>query len=106
MRPPPPGGYIGLGSQIWAWLAIHRLGRAGPDALARAEALAGQLPAALDAWDGSELLTGSAGAIVALLQLAAATQEQDWTRHASSIGEQVLKTARRTGDTACWPSRT
>jgi type 2 lantibiotic biosynthesis protein LanM len=106
MRPPPPGGYIGLGSQIWAWLALHRLGVAGPDALARAEALASQVPAAVDAWDGSELLTGSAGAIVPLLQLAAVTQEACWTRHAAAIGEQLVEAARRTGDTACWPSRT
>jgi type 2 lantibiotic biosynthesis protein LanM len=106
MRPQPPGGYIGIGSQIWAWLTLHRLGVAETEGPARARALAGRLPAAVDAWDGFELLTGSAGAIVPLLQLAAVTREQDWIRDAAAIGERIVQAARRTGETARWPSRT
>jgi type 2 lantibiotic biosynthesis protein LanM len=104
MRPQPPGGYIGMGSQIWAWLALHRLGVAETESLARARALAAQLPAAVDASDSFELLTGSAGAIVPLLQLASVTGKQDWVRDAAAIGERLVQAARWTGDTARWPS--
>jgi lantibiotic modifying enzyme len=106
MRPQPPGGYIGMGSQIWAWLVLHRLGLAETESLVRARALAGQLPAAVDAWDGFELLTGSAGAIVPLLQLAAVTRELDWIREAAAIGERLVQAARWSGNSARWPSRT
>jgi type 2 lantibiotic biosynthesis protein LanM len=106
MRPQPPGGYIGMGSQIWAWLVLHRLGVAEAEGLVRARALAGLLPAAVDAWAGFELLTGSAGAIVPLLQLAAVTREQDWIRDAADIGERLAQAARWTGGTARWPSQT
>ena len=55
-RPPPPGAYMGLGSQIWAWLTLHRLGAVGPNALTRARALAQQLPDAIAASEETELL--------------------------------------------------
>ncbi|WP_460355416.1 type 2 lanthipeptide synthetase LanM family protein [Actinoallomurus acanthiterrae] len=105
LRPPPPGGYIGLGSQIWAWLTLHAWDAAGPDGLDRARALAGLLPKAVTAEDRYDVLTGMAGAIVPLLQLAAVTGEDDWTRHAVVIGDRIIAGARQKAGSMCWPSR-
>jgi type 2 lantibiotic biosynthesis protein LanM len=103
-RPAVPGGYIGLGSQIWAWLTLHGWGEGGPDGLARARALAMLMPAAVEAEDRFEVLTGMAGAIVPLLQLAEVTGEDQWTRQAVDVGERLVAAARWKGDTAYWPS--
>ncbi len=112
LRPPPAGGYIGLGSQIWAWLLLQEFGAAGPDGLDRARALADLLPAAVKADDDHDLLLGSAGAIVPLLGLSAATGEDRWTDAAAEIGVKLLGAARTTPPGArtttppgaCWPS--
>lgn len=95
-RPPAPGGYIGIGSQIRVWLTLHRWGvdGSGSDCIYRARALAGLLPTALAATDEAELLAGRAGAIVPLLRLAAATGETQWTEQAVAIGAQVVAAAR------------
>ncbi len=89
LRPPPPGGYIGLGSQIWAWLVLDRWAAAGADALDRARALAELLPAAVKADDDHDVLLGSAGAVVPLLKLADRTGEDRWTDQAVAIGEKL-----------------
>src|SRR5262249_59861123 len=39
LRPDPPGGYLGLGSRIWCWLLLRRLGAVGDEAVRRAQAL-------------------------------------------------------------------
>ena len=104
MRPLPPGLMIGIGSQIWVWLALERLGVAGPDGLARAKALAGLLPESAAAFGSYELLTGVSGAIVPLLQLAEATGQERWTREAVRLGNQVVAAARRDADLAWWAS--
>ncbi|HEY7147378.1 MAG TPA: lanthionine synthetase LanC family protein [Streptosporangiaceae bacterium] len=103
-RPPLPGGYVGLGSQVWAWLALHRLGAGGSDALSRARALARLLPDAVAASEEAELLAGAAGAIIPLLHLAAVTSENQWLDQATAIGDRLIETARWENDTACWPS--
>jgi type 2 lantibiotic biosynthesis protein LanM len=103
-RPPPPGAYIGLGSQIWAWLTLHRLGAAGPDALTRARALAQQLPDAIAASEETELLAGTAGAIIPLLHLAAATGENQWLGLAGTVGDRLIEAARWKDTAAYWPS--
>jgi type 2 lantibiotic biosynthesis protein LanM len=103
-RPPPPGAYVGLGSRIWAWLTLHRLGAVGPDALARARALARQLPDAVAASKETELLVGAAGAIIPLLQLAAATSETQWLDQATNVGDHLIGAACWKGAAAYWPS--
>lgn len=103
-RPLPPGAYVGLGSRIWAWLTLHRLDAAGPDALSRARALATQLPDAVAASEEAELLAGTAGAIVPLLRLAAATGEQHWLDQATAVGDRLVAAAQWKDDTAYWPS--
>ena len=102
-RPPAAGGYVGIGSQIWAWLTLYQWGEA-PDGLARARALAGVLPAAAAASDSHDLLTGMAGAIVPLLQLSWAAGEQRWRHEAAVIGGRLGQAAQRQDGAACWTS--
>jgi type 2 lantibiotic biosynthesis protein LanM len=104
LRPATPGGYIGLGSQVWAWLTLHAWGAAELDGLDRARALAALLPAAITAEDRFDLLTGMAGAIVPLQRLTAVTGDGQWAGQAASIGERLIATARRKAGTWYWSS--
>ncbi len=95
-RPDPVGGYIGLGSQIWCWLAL--------DHVAEALELADQVPAALDASEAPDIVTGTAGVIVPLLELARRTGDDRWTDLAARAGDLLAAQALRPGDGhACWP---
>ncbi len=97
MRPDDPGGYVGLGSLIWAWLLLGRLGVPGVDAITRASVAATQLADAV-AQDGElDLFRGMAGAIVPLLALAERTADPRWLTLAGQIGSR-LATAARVGD--------
>ncbi|TWP50656.1 type 2 lantipeptide synthetase LanM [Lentzea tibetensis] len=89
-RPDPTGGYIGLGSQIWCWLTLDRLGHPAVD---DAVFLAEQMPAAIDASEGPDLVVGTAGAIVPLLMLASRTGSPEWTSLALQVGVQLADTA-------------
>lgn len=102
-RPPPPGGWLGLGSQVWAWLTLDRLG-AAPDGTDRAVALARLVPAAAEADETLDLLTGTAGAIVPLLHLAAVTGDPQWQAVAGRLGDRLVAAARREDGTASWPT--
>ena len=113
IRPEPPGGYIGLGGQIWGWLLLRRLG-VGPDpeyALHRAQTLAALLPEAVHADGAHDLLSGPPGAIVPLLRLADVDGDREWVRTAVSIGEHMRDVAILTpaasgdGPTAWWPGQ-
>lgn len=102
-RPPQPGGWAGLGSQVWSWLLLDRLGRAGDDGIRRAAALAASVPAAVAADDVVDVLAGSAGAVVPLLDLARRTGDRRWTGMATSVGERVVDLADVAPDgTARW----
>ncbi|MEU6743991.1 type 2 lanthipeptide synthetase LanM family protein [Streptosporangium sandarakinum] len=104
-RPATPGGYVGIGSQIWSWLLLRRLGTVGSEeAVARAGALAGQLPEAVAADGVYDLLTGMAGAIVPLLRLSEQTGDQQWSTQADRIGERLLSLAHIDDRGARWPS--
>jgi type 2 lantibiotic biosynthesis protein LanM len=104
-RPAPPGGFAGLGSRLWAWLALHRIAPdAVPDALDRARALARTLPEAVAATENGELLAGIAGAVVPLLHLAAETGEQVWLDQARDAGDRLVATAHRQNGAAFWPT--
>ncbi|HEX4812338.1 MAG TPA: type 2 lanthipeptide synthetase LanM family protein [Nonomuraea sp.] len=66
-----PGGYLGGGSRIWAWLLLGRLGAVEPgEAVARAAGIVPGLAAGLDGDVSFGLLGGLAGAVVPLLALA------------------------------------
>ncbi|GLZ33774.1 lanthionine synthetase [Lentzea sp. NBRC 105346] len=99
-RPDPAGGYIGLGSQVWCWLTLDRLGH---DSVEDALFIAGQLPAAIDASEGPDLVVGSAGAIVPLLMLADRTGCAGWASLALRIGGELSASALRPAkDQVCW----
>ncbi|MEV6235488.1 type 2 lanthipeptide synthetase LanM family protein [Lentzea sp. NPDC051838] len=98
MRPEPPGGYVGLGSQIWGWLLLYRFGVT--DGLERASALARQVADGVRVDESLDLLHGMAGAVVPLLRLAEATGD-DWTELAAQIGDRLLDAATADG---CWPT--
>lgn len=98
------GGFMGLGSQILAWLGLDCLlpGRGLLDeALARAERLAG--------WDIEntavfDVLEGVAGAIVPLLALADASSDARWLALAARIGRRLEATAVIDARGARWPA--
>ena len=85
-RPAPPGGYIGLGSQIWTYLVLSHWRSDGDDGLERACKLAEQIPEATEVDERNELLSGTAGAIAPLLMLARRTEDQSYIRLASQLG--------------------
>ncbi|RCG27099.1 type 2 lantipeptide synthetase LanM [Sphaerisporangium album] len=103
-RPQPPGGYVGLGSRIWAWLLLSGLGAVpSGEALARARASAEAMPEAVAADETYDLLTGMAGGVVPLLRLAERTGDERWSKDAYLIGERLVSLARDEERGACWP---
>lgn len=103
-RPKSPGLYVGLGSQIWSWLWLVRLGVLGADGLDRAAALAELLPTAVAATDEPDLLAGKAGSIPALLMLAEQTADTRWVEQAEAVGDSLVSAASWSGNAACWRS--
>jgi lantibiotic modifying enzyme len=94
-RPEPPGGYVGLGSRIWSWMALARLGAVTRDeGLARSTALAGQIPEISDTgarWPGihppgglSGFAHGALGIGWALARLDTATGQARFTQLADA----------------------
>lgn len=104
LRPESPGGFVGLGSQIWSWLVLERWGVAGVDGTERAIAAADELPESVEADRDLDVLVGMAGAVVPLLHLAARTGDGRWSSRAVQIGNRLLAAARVGRDGACWPT--
>lgn len=102
VRPRSPGGYIGLGSQIWSHLLLAHWKLDGGSGLARAGALAAYLPEAVAADRSNDLLTGVAGAIVPLLALAEAGGEPRFRAMAADFGDLLGERCRRKRETAFW----
>jgi type 2 lantibiotic biosynthesis protein LanM len=102
LRPPLPGGYMGLGSQIWSRLLISKWGLDHGDGVKRAAALARVLPAAAAADDFLEILGGTAGGIPPLLALARETGDGEFTRIARTLGDKLCDRAEWRGDQAYW----
>ncbi|MEV0612870.1 type 2 lanthipeptide synthetase LanM family protein [Nonomuraea sp. NPDC050404] len=101
-RPDPAGGYLGVGSRIWGWLLLHRLGAVGRhEARTRAANLVPDIAAALTDDTPLDLVRGMAGAVVPLLRLAEHTDENDPAALAVEIGRHLLARA-RTGDGTAW----
>jgi len=109
VRPPSAGAFSGVASQIWTWMALHRvLGR--PEMLDRAAVRASVLETERERLIGEDqevdLLNGAAGAIVPLLGLAAATEESRWLDLAAVVGRKLDALAvRADGRFARWPTR-
>jgi type 2 lantibiotic biosynthesis protein LanM len=102
LRPPTPGGYLGLASQIWTYLALVELGRDGGDGLERACTLVDGIAEAVENDDRYDLFSGTAGAIVPLLRLAKTTKEERYLRLASQLGDRLCERAQRKDDMAFW----
>ncbi|MGV9905644.1 type 2 lanthipeptide synthetase LanM family protein [Streptomyces sp. NPDC003388] len=86
---PSAGAFSGAASQVWTWLALHRV--LGEDRLleraaGRAELLEGPL---VDDDVEVDLLNGAAGGIVPLLDLAEATGQDRWLAAAAHIGRRL-----------------
>ena len=104
IRPREPGGWVGLGSELWTWLTLRRLGAVGDEALDRARTLAALVPGAIGDAEEYELVSGPAGAIVPLLQLTASTGEQRWTDIAAHIGTVLCDAALTKDAGVTWPT--
>ena len=102
VRPPPPGGFLGLGSQIWSRLTLERWGRGSEDGVTRAVEIARGVPVSAAADEVLEVLAGRAGAIPPLLALAARTGDEAFTALACELGDQILARAKRKGAAMFW----
>jgi class II lanthipeptide synthase len=103
VRPRPPGGYIGIASQIWTYLTLAHWELDNGEGLERACSLAVEaLPDAAEADELYDVLAGTAGAIVPLLALARRTGEERYLRMASQLGDRVCERAQHKDGRACW----
>lgn len=102
---PSAGAFSGAASQVWTWLALHRV--LGEDRLleraaGRAVLLEGPL---VDDDVEVDLLNGAAGGIVPLLDLAAATGQDCWLAAAAHIGRRLAGLATVDASGARWTTR-
>ncbi|GHI04070.1 lanthionine synthetase [Streptomyces cellostaticus] len=102
---PSAGAFSGAASQVWTWLALHRV--LGEDwlrerAAGRALLLEGPL---VDDDVEVDLLNGAAGGIVPLLNLAAATGQDRWLGAAAHIGRRLAGGATVDARGARWTTR-
>ena len=102
VRPVQPGAYLGLGSQIWNYIVLTDWELDGGDGLERARKLADKIPAAAEVDDIYDLLSGTAGAIVPLLMLAAKTRDETYVRIASQLGDLLHDRAKHLNGRAYW----
>ncbi|MEU5434922.1 type 2 lanthipeptide synthetase LanM family protein [Streptomyces sp. NPDC020719] len=103
---PSAGAFSGAASQVWTWLALHRvlredwlLERAAERALLLAH---GPL---VDDDVEVDLLNGAAGAVVPLLDLAEATGQDRWLAAAAHIGRRLSGIATVDASGARWTTR-
>ncbi|WP_225839309.1 type 2 lanthipeptide synthetase LanM family protein [Streptomyces sp. NK08204] len=104
---PSPGAFSGAASQVWTWLALHRvLGEDGllERAAERALLLTEGGPLVEDDIE-VDLLNGACGAIVPLLDLATATGQDRWLGAAAHIGRRLAGLATLDAGGARWTTR-
>ncbi|HEY1629959.1 MAG TPA: type 2 lanthipeptide synthetase LanM family protein [Rhizomicrobium sp.] len=101
MRPASPGSYLGLGSQIWTNLLLTQWGL--HDGLVRARSLAEGIPAAAQADQIFDVLSGKAGAIPALIALAQASGDDSHLATARALADDLVTRATRNNGYASWP---
>ncbi len=102
-RPAPPGLYVGLHSQSWAWSLLAECGALDQaEARRRASRISPLLPEALAATVEPDLLSGRAGAVIGCLQMARQTSDPRWLELASATGEELLELAVLDGGRARW----
>lgn len=96
------GAFLGLGSQVWTWSTLHELlGEAWM--LERARARAEVLEQRMSEEDRHlELIGGSAGVIVPMLNLAEQTGEERWLRTAMAAAQKLESSAKHEEAGARW----
>ncbi|MFE9095907.1 type 2 lanthipeptide synthetase LanM family protein [Streptomyces sp. NPDC007264] len=103
---PSAGAFSGAASQVWTWLALHRV--LGEDRLLERAAgralLLDRGPLVEDDIE-VDLLNGAAGAVVPLLGLAAATGQDRWLGAAAHIGRRLAGLATQDSSGARWTTR-
>lgn len=104
VRPHAPGGYIGISSLLWVWLTLERWHLDDGVGLVEAREVAALLEEAVAADDVNDLLVGTAGTLVPLLQLAERTGESQWRDLAVRFGDLICDRARVVDGKAAWPS--
>ena len=97
------GAFTGVASQVWTWCALSDL--LGHDwlldrARTRAKVLESELSPAEDL--ELDLLSGAAGVVVPLLNLAGLTGEERWLEVAATAGRRLDETAQRSAGQAWW----
>ncbi|MFF4189226.1 type 2 lanthipeptide synthetase LanM family protein [Streptomyces sp. NPDC001691] len=103
---PSAGAFSGAASQVWTWLALHRV--VGEDWLLKRAAERARLLTAgplIEEDVEVDLLNGAAGAVVPLLNLAAATGQDRWLGAAAHIGRRLATLAVTDAAGARWPTR-
>lgn len=101
-RPPTPGGYIGLGSQIWTWLTLDHWDAAAGAGLEHACRLAELVPEAVAGDEVDDVLSGKAGVIVPLIMLAEASGRAGFLDMAIDAGDRLCESAHRKSGVAYW----
>ncbi|MGY4997144.1 type 2 lanthipeptide synthetase LanM family protein [Streptomyces sp. 900105245] len=102
---PSAGAFSGAASQVWTWLALHRV-LDEPWPLARAAQRAVLLEGRLVDDDVEvDLLNGAAGGIVPLIGLAEATGQDRWLSIAAHIGRRLIRLAAVDSGGARWTTR-
>lgn len=101
-RPTPPGGYIGLGSQVWTWLSLEEAGAVSGEGVERARRLSTLMEESMEADDVDDVLTGSAGGIVPLIRLHGATADIVHLDRARALGDRLCDRARLVDGKASW----
>jgi type 2 lantibiotic biosynthesis protein LanM len=105
VRPEPPGLYVGLHSQSWAWSLLAEFGAVDPaEARRRSSRIRGLLPEAVAETVEPDLLSGRAGAIIGCLKMADQTSDLGWLELATATGERLLEAALLEGGRARWAS--
>ncbi|MFD9903737.1 type 2 lanthipeptide synthetase LanM family protein [Streptomyces sp. NPDC059063] len=103
---PSAGAFSGAASQVWTWLALHRvLGEDGLLARAAERAVLLAEGPLVDDDIEVDLLNGAAGGIVPLLNLAAATGQDRWLAAAARIGRRLTRLATIDPDGVRWTTR-
>ncbi|WMJ69302.1 type 2 lanthipeptide synthetase LanM family protein [Stenotrophomonas sp. 24(2023)] len=102
--PGTDGGFVGIGSQVWAFVALHDLLQR-PDLLAQARQCAARLEQHGFAHATKfELIDGVAGLIPPLIALAEATGEARWLALAARAADRMQAAALIDGDGVRWPT--
>jgi type 2 lantibiotic biosynthesis protein LanM len=103
IRPPQVGGYIGLGSQVWARTLLYQIGCKDPDNLHRAEAMAALMSSAASHDAIYDVLGGSAGGIVPLLILSGITGDATHIETACVLADVLARSAACDQRGTFWP---